>query len=256
MTWIRVDDGFSEHPKIVGLSDGAFRLHVRALCYCGRWSTDGVLPKGSLKFSAKRAHELVERGIWHENGHECESCPPVAPGAFYLHEFLAYNPSAEEVEEAQGRRSERARKAARARWEKTASNAPSIPSSTARSKLGDYSSTAPVPVPARISHQQPCSEPPAADDDDNCPGTAPIDPVAVKVRAVFERCTDARMAGKAIANRDAYRRTVFAEFGARERELRDVIATHPTAPVSTLAGWMLGEQNSLHAYRDLRTVAS
>ncbi len=43
MPWLKIDDGFAEHRKIVGLNDRAFRLHVVALVYCARNLTDGHL---------------------------------------------------------------------------------------------------------------------------------------------------------------------------------------------------------------------
>ena len=43
MTWVVLDDKMPEHPKNVGLSDGAFRLHVSGICYCNRHLTDGII---------------------------------------------------------------------------------------------------------------------------------------------------------------------------------------------------------------------
>ena len=43
MAWLRIDDGFVEHPKVYDLSDRSFRLHVAAHCYSARNLTDGVL---------------------------------------------------------------------------------------------------------------------------------------------------------------------------------------------------------------------
>lgn len=84
MTWVRLDDGFAEHPKVARLSDAAFRLHVRALCYAARFGTDGVV---SLELFARNARpkvrrELIESGLWTE----CES-------GIEIHDFLDYNPS-------------------------------------------------------------------------------------------------------------------------------------------------------------------
>lgn len=36
MAWLRIDDGMMEHPKILGLTDREFRVHMNALCYTGR----------------------------------------------------------------------------------------------------------------------------------------------------------------------------------------------------------------------------
>jgi hypothetical protein len=85
MSWLKLDDGFADHPKVLELSDAAFRLHVRAMCWCARQETDGVLSKAalaSLGSKQKIADELVKAGLWkkRDSGHE-------------VHDFLKYNPS-------------------------------------------------------------------------------------------------------------------------------------------------------------------
>jgi hypothetical protein len=85
VTWVKLDDGFTEHPKVAGLSDAAFRLHVNALCWCARRETDGVVPATVRKLlgaTPKLIAELVAAGLWEETegGHE-------------LHDYLEYNPS-------------------------------------------------------------------------------------------------------------------------------------------------------------------
>lgn len=50
MTCVKLDDAFADHPKVVGLTDRAFRVHVRALCYCGRFSPGvGLIPASALR---------------------------------------------------------------------------------------------------------------------------------------------------------------------------------------------------------------
>ena len=44
MPWVKLDDGFTDHPKIASLSDSAFRTFVTALCYCNKNLTDGFVP--------------------------------------------------------------------------------------------------------------------------------------------------------------------------------------------------------------------
>ena len=48
-TYIRLHDGMPDHPKVVGLSNAAFRLYVEALCWCSRQLTDGLVPAAALK---------------------------------------------------------------------------------------------------------------------------------------------------------------------------------------------------------------
>lgn len=66
MTWVRLDDGFPNHPKIIGLSDGAFRLYITALCYSNAYLTDGIIPQKTVKKLSNSRHisALVESNLW------------------------------------------------------------------------------------------------------------------------------------------------------------------------------------------------
>lgn len=109
MTWVKLDDGFPEHPKISELSDRAFRIHVAALCYCGRNLTDGHIPSSVVRSltlgRGKAVTELVTAEVWHKNGN-----------GFVINDYLDYNPSREHVEAERERRREAGRKGADKRW--------------------------------------------------------------------------------------------------------------------------------------------
>jgi hypothetical protein len=66
MTWVRIDDGFPNHPKIIGLSDGAFRLYITALCYSNAYLTDGIIPINTVKKLSNSRHisALVGANLW------------------------------------------------------------------------------------------------------------------------------------------------------------------------------------------------
>lgn len=105
MSWLKIDDGFAEHPKIIDLSDRAFRLHVAALCYSARNLTDGVLNARSVLVccalaSATKRHiaELRDVELWVEFN-----------DGYLIKDFLDYNPSAHEVKELRKSRSEAGR---------------------------------------------------------------------------------------------------------------------------------------------------
>ena len=85
MTWVRLDDVFVDHPKVEALSDAAFRLHVRAMSYCARFSTDGEIPRAkALQMCGRQKFidECLNAGLW-EHG----------PSSYSIHDFLIYNPS-------------------------------------------------------------------------------------------------------------------------------------------------------------------
>jgi hypothetical protein len=93
MTWVKLDDQFPDHPKIVKAGTDAAWLHVCGLCYCGRFLTDGEIPKNQVKRLAdlpnpmKLAKRLCDVGLWLDAG-----------DAFIIHDFLDFNPSKEKVE--------------------------------------------------------------------------------------------------------------------------------------------------------------
>lgn len=90
MSWARFDDAFGEHPKIIGLSDSAFRLYVTAILYCSHHLTDGVVPGAWAKVKARRKtdiSELVRAGLWHTQGTD-----------YRVHDYLEYQPTRRQVE--------------------------------------------------------------------------------------------------------------------------------------------------------------
>lgn len=90
------------HPKVEGLSDRAYRLHMAGLQHCARTLSDGLVSeptirglKASLKASKKHVDELVDSGCWQ----------PYRDGSFVVVNYLDWNPSKAEVER---KRSDRA----------------------------------------------------------------------------------------------------------------------------------------------------
>lgn len=69
MTWFKVDDGFYDHPKTIGLSLSAMGLWVRAGSWCARHLTDGRVPRSLLDswgVDPVVAGELHGVGLWIE----------------------------------------------------------------------------------------------------------------------------------------------------------------------------------------------
>lgn len=89
MTWVKLDDHFADHPKILGLSDSAYRAYVDGLCYCTRYLTDGKITAAPLKRLArgKIVTELVSAGLWEQNG-----------DGVNVHDYLEYQFSRSEIE--------------------------------------------------------------------------------------------------------------------------------------------------------------
>jgi hypothetical protein len=121
MTYVYLDDRLDEHPKMEMLSDAAFAMHIRALCYVQRSSNNsrGFIPVsrvGKLTTAEKPleiAQELVkaippghDAGLWEE-----------VDGGFVIHDYA-------EFYEKSLARKERARNAAKARHGKKQDPAP------------------------------------------------------------------------------------------------------------------------------------
>src|SRR3990167_3482005 len=83
MTWVKLDDGFPEHPKVAALSDAAFRAHVAGLCYAARNLTDGLIPPLIVKqLTTPRILTELKAAVWQESS-----------DGIRIHDFLAYNPN-------------------------------------------------------------------------------------------------------------------------------------------------------------------
>lgn len=59
MAYVRIDNGAMSHPKILGLSDKAFRLWVWGLCYSQMHLTDGYIPLAALPPRLKAAVPML-----------------------------------------------------------------------------------------------------------------------------------------------------------------------------------------------------
>ena len=92
MTWIKIDDSFPDHPKIIGLSAEAFRTHIRGLCYSGRFLTDGLVPASAVDSigNPESIAELVDSCLWIRSQIE---------GGYWIHDYLDHQTSKSEVEE-------------------------------------------------------------------------------------------------------------------------------------------------------------
>lgn len=109
MTWVKHSDDFSSNPKVIGLSDKAYRLHFCALEYCSRHLTDGVVSELALRsvgvtagvlrpFSV--ANSLVKAGLWKRH----------RKVSFRIHDYLEYNPTAEVVKAERKKAADRMRR--------------------------------------------------------------------------------------------------------------------------------------------------
>lgn len=89
MSWVRIHDGAMTHPKLIGLSDKAFRLWVWGLSYCQTHLTDGVIPSAAIPPPPRMATVLVLAHLWDAR----------EAGGYVVHDYLDWNDSREFVQE-------------------------------------------------------------------------------------------------------------------------------------------------------------
>lgn len=97
MSWLKIDDKFARHPKVMQLSHIAFRLHVAALCNCADMLTDGRVTERDVRMLCpvigaptwkRYVNELISTGLWTVQAH-----------GWSINDYLDYNPSSIKVKE-------------------------------------------------------------------------------------------------------------------------------------------------------------
>lgn len=100
MPWVRIDEHFADHPKVVQAGPEAMALYIAGLCYCNRFQTDGAIPRAKARTLLElpdvdtTIKRLVTATLWEEQG----------DGRYQVHDYLEYQPSKEEVAEERRKR--------------------------------------------------------------------------------------------------------------------------------------------------------
>lgn len=108
MPWVRLDDQFPDHPKVIAAGPQGAWLYVTALCYCNRMLTDGFIPGDQparlVPSGAHLALRLVRVGLWRKD---------IKQGVegYTVHDYHEYQPTREEVIEERRKNTERQRRA-------------------------------------------------------------------------------------------------------------------------------------------------
>lgn len=150
--WVRLDDAYYDHTKVVHAGPLAELLWVRALAWCNRnrtRSTDGVVPTdivwrlasfcGRLSIDGDSvsptdlARSLVREGLWVE-----------VQGGYAIHDYTEYQRTLDELEDLSAKRSAAGRKGAESRW---GGNADSNRMAKAKADERQVSSPADAPSP-------------------------------------------------------------------------------------------------------------
>jgi hypothetical protein len=95
MTWVKLDDHFFMHPKIMTVGPAAAWLWVASIGYANANLTDGFIPAGALPMIAmthrnkasELASKLVAARLWEKQSN----------AGYFIHDYKDWNPSASEV---------------------------------------------------------------------------------------------------------------------------------------------------------------
>jgi hypothetical protein len=104
---IRLTNTIMENPKIVGLTDKAFRAFIGTLCYCSRQETDGKIIRPAARVLATPAvlRELVTAGLLEVDDVD-----------YRIHDYLKHQRSSDEIAAFRASRSEDGKLGAHLRW--------------------------------------------------------------------------------------------------------------------------------------------
>jgi len=94
MPWVKLDDKFAEHPKIVEAGPVAGFLYVAGLCYANRHLTNGFVPAAHVTAllprhgtnPAQLSKRLCAVGLWSETTKK-------ETRGFLIHDYLQFQPS-------------------------------------------------------------------------------------------------------------------------------------------------------------------
>lgn len=109
--WIKLDDGFATHPKILRAGPMATVLQIRALCYACQNKTDGFLPAEVLPMLTiglgVTGENMVQHQLWE-----------LSTNGYQIHDYLLWNMSREEYHAMKGKLSKAGKKGMKSRWKK------------------------------------------------------------------------------------------------------------------------------------------
>lgn len=146
MSWVKLDDQFPDHPKVVQAGPRAAWLYVCGLAYCARYLTDGLIPKAQVgRLAAFQdcvvlAATLAHVGLWIEVG-----------DSYRIHDWLDYNPTREQVK---ATREARAKAGQIGGWQKAKQTPSKLPDICLADATPLASTPVPVPVPVPNQDQE------------------------------------------------------------------------------------------------------
>lgn len=105
--YVALDHGMPENPKVIGLTDAAFRMYIEAICYCSRQQSDGKIQPAALRRLGdhESAEELEAAGLLIQREKD-----------WVVHDYLRHQRSAAEISLIRQHKSDNGAQGAHARW--------------------------------------------------------------------------------------------------------------------------------------------
>jgi hypothetical protein len=94
MPWVKLDDHFADHPKILEAGPVAGFVFIAGLCYANRHLTNGFIPTTAVTSLVKRngvnvaqiSQRLCSVGLWAETTKK-------ETRGYQIHDYLEFQPS-------------------------------------------------------------------------------------------------------------------------------------------------------------------
>ena len=86
MAWLRLDDGFYTHPKVLKLSRQERWTWVEVLCFCARYDTGGEIPTAISEALPKVNPAFLSKCV------DIGLVDTTDEPAFHIHDWKTYNP--------------------------------------------------------------------------------------------------------------------------------------------------------------------
>jgi len=232
VTWLKLDDQVTEHPKCVSLSCEAWTLWLHGLTYCSRNLTDGDIPDAILsrlspcRRPRKAAAELVAAGLWErvENAH-------------HVHDYEKHQRTKAEILDSRTSASAR-QKASRTR--RQASNGGDWQESVAPMSQRDKA------VTHTTGHSHVTAQETETDTDTGTTfqsGAVGVTPdIAKEATAIMARV-------RAEARRTLPKVDAEAKIQEADARVHGILDGHDRPPRDMVVSCLLGQPHSLHIYR-------
>lgn len=174
MGWVRISDDFYDHDKFQSVTALGVAVWIAGLAHANRNLTDGVVSKraaqGLVSFddigklegnygghdadATDGIAELLDAGLWHDNGHDCDRCLQPGRGFYFIHDYFDFQPSREAVESKSKMNAEKGRKGGKASALKRTAKPVAKPSAKPVAKQAVKPELKPNPTPNPKSQPQ------------------------------------------------------------------------------------------------------